>query len=99
MVIVTDCPTRRPILRSTDVPSTISWLERGGWPSSRTGASSGPRPAATPIAGTTLRPIPMIAWLPKDQPDTPGVACRTRSAARGVTPVNWNSTATSQLCP
>ena len=60
MVIVTVCPTVRPIRLSVDVPSTISLPVRGGRPASKVGDSNGPRPAATAIAGTTKPPIPIV---------------------------------------
>ena len=69
-VTVTGSPTRRPRRRRVEVPRTIWCPVRGGWPWSSVGESRGPRPGATPMAGTRVPPIPMIPWSPNDQPVT-----------------------------
>ena len=98
-VTVTIWPTVRPIRRSTEVPSTISWPVRGGWPLSRVGDTSGPRPGATPMAGTIWPLIPTTPRSPKLQLDRRAALPTSCWACCGVIVWNCKSIAASQLCP
>ena len=80
----TDWPTRSPVRRSTEVPSTISCSEPGARPASNVGAISWPRPVSSPIAGTTAPPTPTVPCTPKVQPEMPGTRAAMASNRCGV---------------